>query len=231
MIHSCPNISLTQFKKPIRDCYPSPILNTDKEIYAKIATEFCYHLTSIYDHSIFEAFSKVVHKLIPQHRQLERLLDFLCNSCGLERAFLFDVASKIFIASDCISPLDTQLYELCCDKIDLVLDISNIYASKDIEGISADDSSYTCVKLNNELYLYMKQVNKFLAFVCVIRDEIFMENRGIMDYNLTLFKDSIRDILSAPQNANQNQSINNQNNTNSSEPEPSNMADSLLGNL
>ncbi len=31
--------------------------------------------------------------------------------------------------------------------------------------------------------------------MCVIRDEVFSENRGIMDYNLTLFKDSIRDIL------------------------------------
>lgn len=154
-----------------------------------------YHLTSIYDHSIFEAFSKVVHKLIPQHRQLERLLDYLCNSCGLERAFLFDVASKIYIASDSLNPLDPQLYELCCDKIDLVLDISNIYAPKDVDGISYDDSSYTSVKLNNDLYLYLKQVNKFLAFVCVIREEVFNENRGIMDYNLTLFKDSVRDIL------------------------------------
>lgn len=154
-----------------------------------------YHLTSIYDHSIFEALSKVVQKLIPQHRKLERLLDYLCNSCGLERAFLFDVASKIYIASDSINPLDPQLYELCCDKIDLVLDISNIYAPKDVEGISFDDASYTCVKLNNELYLYLKQVNKYLAFLCVIRDEVFTENRGIMDYNLTLFKDSVRDIL------------------------------------
>lgn len=155
-----------------------------------------YHLTSIYDHSIFEAFSKVVHKLIPQHHQLEKLLDYLCNSCGLERAFLFDVASKIYIAVDSISPLDPQLYELCCDKIDLVLDISNIYAPKDIDGISNDDASYSCVKLNNELYLYLKQVNKFLAFVCVIREEVFSENRGIMDYNLTLFKDSVKEILS-----------------------------------
>lgn len=169
-----------------------------------------YHLTSIYDHSIFEAFSKVVHKLIPHHRKLEKLLDYLCNSCGLERAFLFDVASKIFIASDSINPLDPQLYELCCDKIDLVLDISNIYAPKDVEGISFDDSSYTCVKLNNEHFLYLKQVNKFLAFVCVIRNEVFTENRGIMDYNLTLFKDSVRDILlmSTNQSSNTNQDPN-----------------------
>ena len=68
-----------------------------------------------------------------------------------------------------------------------------------MEGISCDEASYTCVKLNNELYLYLKQVNKYLAFLCVIRDEIFTENRGIMDYNLTLFKDSVRDVLLEPQ--------------------------------
>jgi len=34
-----------------------------------------FHLTSIYDHSIFEAFSKVVQKLIPQLPTLENLLN------------------------------------------------------------------------------------------------------------------------------------------------------------
>jgi len=37
-----------------------------------------FHLTSIYDHSIFEAFSKVVQKLIEQEQPaLENLLDIL----------------------------------------------------------------------------------------------------------------------------------------------------------
>lgn len=34
-----------------------------------------FYLTSIYDHSIFEAFSKVVQKLIPQLPVLENLLN------------------------------------------------------------------------------------------------------------------------------------------------------------
>lgn len=38
-----------------------------------------YHLTSIYDHSIFEAFSKVIQKLIPQLPYLENLLDMLVS--------------------------------------------------------------------------------------------------------------------------------------------------------
>lgn len=36
---------------------------------------FSFHLTSIYDYSIFEAFSKVVQKLIPQLPKLENLLN------------------------------------------------------------------------------------------------------------------------------------------------------------
>jgi Ras-related GTP-binding protein C/D len=36
-----------------------------------------FYLTSIYDHSIFEAFSKVVQKLIPQLPTLENLLNIL----------------------------------------------------------------------------------------------------------------------------------------------------------
>lgn len=36
-------------------------------------------MTSIYDHSIFEAFSKVVQKLIPQLPTLENLLNILIS--------------------------------------------------------------------------------------------------------------------------------------------------------
>lgn len=85
-----------------------------------------FHLTSIYDHSIFEAFSKVVQKLIPQLPTLENLLNMLVSNSGIEKAFMFDVVSKIYIATDC-SPVDMQSYELCCDMIDVVIDLSSIY--------------------------------------------------------------------------------------------------------
>jgi len=45
-----------------------------------------FHLTSIYDHSVFEAFSKVVQQLIPQLPTLESLLDILVASCRIEKA-------------------------------------------------------------------------------------------------------------------------------------------------
>jgi Ras-related GTP-binding protein C/D len=67
-----------------------------------------FHLTSIFDHSIFEAFSKVIQKLIPQFGHLERLLNYLLSTSNIEQAFLFDVQTKISIATDS-SPTDMQV--------------------------------------------------------------------------------------------------------------------------
>mmetsp|Transcript_17888 Transcript_17888/g.28937 ORF Transcript_17888/g.28937 Transcript_17888/m.28937 type:complete len:205 (-) Transcript_17888:803-1417(-) len=57
------------------------------------AIPILYHLTSIYDHSVFEAFSRVVQRLIPELPNLEHLLNVLVSSCSMEKAYLFDVAS------------------------------------------------------------------------------------------------------------------------------------------
>lgn len=125
-----------------------------------------FYLTSIYDHSIFEAFSKVVQKLIPQLPTLENLLNIFISVCfifnshsnsksqsmsclhllfiniccvfqhsGIEKAFLFDVVSKIYIATDS-SPVDMQSYELCCDMIDVVIDVSCIYGWEELDFLS-----------------------------------------------------------------------------------------------
>eukprot|EP00012_Vannella_robusta_P012639 CAMPEP_0206209032 /NCGR_PEP_ID=MMETSP0166-20121206/16649_1 /ASSEMBLY_ACC=CAM_ASM_000260 /TAXON_ID=95228 /ORGANISM="Vannella robusta, Strain DIVA3 518/3/11/1/6" /LENGTH=225 /DNA_ID=CAMNT_0053630315 /DNA_START=244 /DNA_END=918 /DNA_ORIENTATION=- len=94
-----------------------------------------FHLTSIYDHSIFEAFSKVIQKLIPQLATLENLLDILVSNCKMEKAFLVDVASKIYVATDS-SFVDMQIYELASDMIDVVIDISCIYGSQENENLA-----------------------------------------------------------------------------------------------
>jgi len=90
------------------------------------SVQISYHLTSIYDHSVFEAFSRVVQKLIPQLPTLENLLNVLVSTCAMEKAYLFDVASKLYISTDS-SPVDMQSVELCSDMIDVVLDVSGIY--------------------------------------------------------------------------------------------------------
>jgi Ras-related GTP-binding protein C/D len=131
-----------------------------------------FHQTSIYDHSIFEAFSKVIQKLIPQLPSLEALLTSLCSNCKIEKAYLFDVLSKIYIASD-TSPGDMSSYEICSDYIDVVVDISEIYGwdRVEVEGPEADDAdreevgnqdaeSVIVMERKNGNYLYLKEINK-----------------------------------------------------------------------
>ncbi|KAI3631093.1 hypothetical protein MIR68_010583 [Amoeboaphelidium protococcarum] len=88
-----------------------------------------FYLTSIYDHSVYEAMSKVAQKLLPEFPALENLLNVLCANSGIEKAFVFDIVSKLYIATDS-SPVDMQTFEICSDMIDVVFDVSFIYGSK-----------------------------------------------------------------------------------------------------
>ncbi|XP_069031850.1 ras-related GTP binding Cb [Embiotoca jacksoni] len=151
-----------------------------------------FYLTSIYDHSIFEAFSKVVQKLIPQLPTLENLLNIFISHSGIEKAFLFDVVSKIYIATDS-SPVDMQSYELCCDMIDVVIDVSCIYGLVE-DGCAYDKESSAIIRLNNTTVLYLKEVTKFLALVCILREESF-ERKGLIEYNFHCFRKAIHEVF------------------------------------
>ncbi|BFZ21392.1 hypothetical protein BsWGS_24430 [Bradybaena similaris] len=152
-----------------------------------------FHLTSIYDHSIFEAFSKVVQKLIPQLPVLENLLDIVISNSKIEKAFLFDVVSKIYIATDS-SPVDMQCYELCCDMIDVVIDMSCIYGARD-DG-AFDNESASFIKLNSSTILFLREVNRHLALLCILRED-GCENRGIIEYNFKCFRNAIQEVFVA----------------------------------
>ncbi|CAI8030032.1 Ras-related GTP-binding protein C [Geodia barretti] len=153
-----------------------------------------FYLTSIYDHSIFEAFSRVVQKLIPQLPTLENLLNILISNSGIEKAFLFDVVSKIYIATDS-SPVDMQSYELCCDMIDVVIDVSCIYGLRDdVDGTAYDQHSLSIIRLNNGTILYLREVNRFLALVCLLREDVF-ERQGLIEYNFHCFREAIQEVF------------------------------------
>ncbi|KAI8977097.1 Gtr1/RagA G protein conserved region-domain-containing protein, partial [Mycotypha africana] len=92
-----------------------------------------YYLTSIYDNSIYEAFSKIVQKLIRELPTLENLLNVLCSNSSIDKAYLFDTLTKIYIATDS-SPVDIQSYELCSDMIDVCIDVECIYGN--VQGSS-----------------------------------------------------------------------------------------------
>lgn len=91
------------------------------------------YLSSIYDQSIYENISKVVQKLVPSLAILENLLDVLISNCRMHKAFLFDVLTKVYLATDS-QPVDVQSFELASDMLDVVVDVSCIYGQLEEEG-------------------------------------------------------------------------------------------------
>lgn len=49
---------------------------------------------------------------------------------------------------------------------------------QDGSGCAYDDESLAIIKLNNTTVLYLKEVTKFLALVCILREESF-ERKGL----------------------------------------------------
>jgi len=85
-----------------------------------------FHLTSVYDHTIFEAWSRIIQKLVKPLATLENLLNVLCSNSGLTKAFLFDVKTLIHVAAD-ESPPDPTMYGLCCDYVQTIQQFSVLY--------------------------------------------------------------------------------------------------------
>lgn len=169
-----------------------------EELHDKVDAQITFHETSIYDHTIFEAFSKVIQKLIPQLPVLEQCLDLLITNSRMEKAYLFDIVSKIYIASD-PQPVDLQSYELCSDMIDVVIDVSCIYGlaedgSSMVSSIACDWKTSCTIHLDKGTVLYLREVDKFLALVCILREENF-DREHLLDYNIKIFKDALLDIF------------------------------------
>ncbi len=145
-----------------------------------------WYNTSIYNHSIFEAFSRVIQKLIPWLGWAEGLLNEVARACRFEKVYLFDVLSKIYIATDS-SPVDMGCYEICSDFIDVVVDISSIYGwerPKDyiesLEGppwnrtlneqMGCTEAEATVVLKDGRRPIVLREVDRYLALVGVLRE-------------------------------------------------------------
>lgn len=82
---------------------------------SSLSISFSFYLTSIYDHSIFEAFSKVVQKLIPQLPTLENLLNiFISVSKEPQPLLLFHCVCHCPVWFTCDIVLDVSHWRTRC---------------------------------------------------------------------------------------------------------------------
>lgn len=197
------------------------------------------HLTSIYDHSIYDAFSKVIQKITPQVGTFETLLDSFATASNIDRAFLADISTKIYIASN-QGHMDMPNFELCSDMIVIVSDILGVYAPQqqqqqqqdmpgygDYAGYEDDDDAYltglagpsaaavsprpgddgefgsssetkgdteSFITLSEGMVLYYHTIDKYLAVVCLMREES-LKKKSIIDYNFECFRSGLKEVL------------------------------------
>lgn len=59
---------------------------------------------------------------------------------------------------------------------------------------SFDANSSSTIKLNNGTVLYLREVNKFLALVCILREDNF-DKQGLIDYNFNCFREAIQEVF------------------------------------
>ncbi|KAK2749994.1 hypothetical protein FQN55_002712 [Onygenales sp. PD_40] len=157
-----------------------------------------YYLTSIYDYSVFEAFSKVIQKLIPQLSTLENLINILANNSGMEKTYLFDVLSKIYIASD-TRPVDMACYEMCSDYIDVIVDVSELYSwdhpQRKPKGPQIPEAE-SHVILHDRSMIHLMEMNKYLCLVSVIKNADAKDKKGLIDMNCRTFQDALNEVFS-----------------------------------
>lgn len=158
--------------------------------------QLSFYLTSIFDHSIYEAFSRIVQKLITELPFLENMLDNLVQHSKLEKCFLLDINSKIYVSTDS-SPVDIQTYEVCAEFVDVTIDLQDLYKNKLLtqNGPKGSDMKSVSV-LNNGVVIYLKQMIRGLALVTLMRpDDTDIESRlTVMDYNVDIFKKGLEKV-------------------------------------
>lgn len=99
---------------------------TDESVDIKLVN---IYFTSILDYSVFEAFSKVVQKILPCTTYICKLLNKLAIYCKIDKVFIFDIATKLFIAHNDDLLIETVKYEICSEMIDIYIDITALYYS------------------------------------------------------------------------------------------------------
>jgi len=184
-----------------------------------------FYPTSVYDHSIYEAVSKVLQSLLAtQLDTFEALLGTIASTCKMQKLYLFDVETKIYFASD-TSPVDLDGYGLCADFIDAIVDLSEIYGwdrserqqqllqngEQEAEGEIGEGAGGAVVQAPQRVddgqaesfisgvrdcYLYLKEMNRWLALIGFSKEPRFAEEKPLIDYNMKVFQDALTQVLS-----------------------------------
>uniref|UniRef100_A0A915MIH7 GTP-binding protein n=1 Tax=Meloidogyne javanica TaxID=6303 RepID=A0A915MIH7_MELJA len=96
-------------------------------------------------------------------------------------------------------------YELCCDMIDVTIDISSIYGHKvdqqnnnkqqiQHQNRPFDQDTSAMIMLRTRQVIFLRQINVYLALVAVIKEDNF-EKQGLIDFNFNVFRQGVEEVF------------------------------------
>jgi Ras-related GTP-binding protein C/D len=201
------NDQLLQVRRSVEDVVKG-------RIDGKRQLRLSFNLTSIYDHSVFQAFSVVVQKLIrTQLPYVLELLGMLNGNSQLDLTYLFLSRSKIFIGEVERNRTRTRTYDLCSDAIDVMMRVEGIYgghafAKKNVPQIkhqpdeasgSASSSTHlasSVFHLSSDDVIYVRELPNELTVVMMLRDDAF-QNKALIDFNVNVFSNAVSEVFQA----------------------------------
>ena len=139
--------------------------------------------------------SKIAQKLVPQFPAMQGMLDTLAGRSDMVKAFVFDVSTKIYVATDS-RVVDVSLYEACSDAIDLAKETSSVLS----EGMHSSTSQGIANTLEatipiHRYVLYLRRINNLLAVVAVMDRERFEAKTAVIKANVEAFCNSVEELL------------------------------------
>ena len=109
---------------------------------------------------------------------------------GVEKTLVFDLASKVYVGADS-SYLDPVTFQMCCDWLDVTLDISSLYSRRgEIEG-----SGNAIAVLENDKSVVYDRIGPTLAILLVGTKLVNSSDETRLWSNLQTLKEAVTKLL------------------------------------
>ena len=172
--------------------------------------DFNYYITSIYDYSLFEKFSRIFRRTVPQLTNISNLVEDLKENCNFDKCYLFNVYYKIYIGVDYfplgeefftigVDVTQDRLFGLCSNIIDVSLEMGEIFNGENNQDSNINNDSDFMIKIdkfyevNNKNMLYLRFIDSNLALIFLIKEKNYKPH--LLNYNIQLFIKSVQKLL------------------------------------
>ena len=157
-----------------------------------------FFITSIYNSTLYEAFSTILQNIIPQYQNLCILIEEVCKNCCIDNAYLFDINNKFCLAYNS-SLKKVNMFDICLNMIDFAVEMGNIYEENEnnINDNFDEDLDYSLEIKNfknglpdSKSIVFIKYIHKNLALISILSKEKY-EKIHLIQHNINTFKEAV----------------------------------------